>query len=139
MDYEPPQCLAKPLDVPSKLLMGAGPSNAAENVLRAGALPLLGHLHTEFVQVLIPFNSYNVKQGIQYAFQTKNPLTLAISGTGHAGMEAALCNLIERNDVVLIGINGIWGERAADMANRQGTHSFSPLFLDVYLIVNFRS
>lgn len=81
----------------------------------------------------------DVKQGIQYAFQTKNLLTLAISGTGHAGMEAALCNLIERNDVVLIGINGIWGERAADMANRQGTHSFSPLFLDVYLIVNFRS
>jgi alanine-glyoxylate transaminase/serine-glyoxylate transaminase/serine-pyruvate transaminase len=63
----------------------------------------------------------DVKQGIQYAFQTKNTLTLAISGTGHAGMEAALCNLIERNDVVLIGINGIWGERAADMANRQGT------------------
>lgn len=62
----------------------------------------------------------DVKQGIQYAFQTKNNLTLAISGTGHAGMEAALCNLIERNDVVLIGINGIWGERAADMANRQG-------------------
>lgn len=62
----------------------------------------------------------DVKQGIQYAFQTNNPLTLAISGTGHAGMEAALCNLIERTDVVLIGINGIWGERAADIANRQG-------------------
>lgn len=61
-----------------------------------------------------------VKEGIQYAFQTKNPLTLAISGTGHAGMEAAMCNLVERNDVVLIGVNGIWGERAADMAMRQG-------------------
>ena len=68
MDYEPPQCLAKPLDVPSKLLMGAGPSNAAENVLRAGALPLLGHLHTEFVQVLLPFNSYNDKPAIRKSF-----------------------------------------------------------------------
>ncbi|KAK4023801.1 hypothetical protein OUZ56_009200 [Daphnia magna] len=115
VDYQPPECLSKPIEVPSKLLMGAGPSNAAENVLRAGSLPLLGHLHTEFVQIMD-----DVKQGIQYAFQTKNNLTLAISGTGHAGMEAALCNLIERNDVVLIGINGIWGERAADMANRQG-------------------
>jgi alanine-glyoxylate transaminase / serine-glyoxylate transaminase / serine-pyruvate transaminase len=62
----------------------------------------------------------DVKEGLQYAFQTKNPLTLAISGTGHAGMEAALCNLIERGDVVLVGINGIWGERASDMARRQG-------------------
>ena len=63
----------------------------------------------------------DVKDGLQYAFQTKNNLTLAISGTGHAGMEAALVNLLERGDVILIGINGIWGERAADMANRQGT------------------
>ncbi|XP_046650671.1 alanine--glyoxylate aminotransferase-like [Daphnia pulicaria] len=115
VDYQPPQCLSRPIEVPSKLLMGAGPSNAAENVLKAGSLPLLGHLHTEFTQIMD-----DVKQGIQYAFQTTNTLTLAISGTGHAGMEAALCNLIERNDVVLIGINGIWGERAADMANRQG-------------------
>lgn len=51
LDCQPPQCLAKPLDVPSKLLMGAGPSNAADQVLKAGSLPLLGHLHTEFVQV----------------------------------------------------------------------------------------
>lgn len=62
----------------------------------------------------------DVKAGIQYAFQTKNPVTLAISGTGHAGMEAALVNLVERGDVVLVGVNGIWGERASDMANRQG-------------------
>ena len=88
----------------------------------------------------------DVKQGIQYAFQTKNTLTLAISGTVHAGMEAALCNLIERNDVVLIGINGIWGERAADMANRQGRslcvltcslklHSQSSIFCFCFFII----
>lgn len=51
VDYQPPQCLSRPIEVPSKLLMGAGPSNAAENVLKAGSLPLLGHLHTEFTQV----------------------------------------------------------------------------------------
>ena len=74
----------------------------------------------------------DVKAGIQYAFQTRNPLTLAISGTGHAGMEAALCNLVERGDVVLVGVNGIWGERASDMAMRQGSlnrYSFSVLYL----------
>lgn len=53
VDYAPPQCLAKPIEVPSKLLMGAGPSNAAERVLKAGSLPLLGHLHAEFVKVHI--------------------------------------------------------------------------------------
>lgn len=53
VDFQPPQCLAKPIAVPSKLLMGAGPSNAAENVLKAGSLPLLGHLHTEFTQVIL--------------------------------------------------------------------------------------
>ena len=63
----------------------------------------------------------DVKEGIQYAFQTKNSLTLAISGTGHAGMEAALVNLVEPGTVVLVGVNGIWGDRASDMANRQGT------------------
>ena len=53
LDVEPPKCLATPLTVPTKLLMGAGPSNAAESVLRAGALPLLGHLHTEFIKVIL--------------------------------------------------------------------------------------
>jgi hypothetical protein len=60
VDYQPPQCLSRPIEVPSKLLMGAGPSNAAENVLKAGSLPLLGHLHTEFIQVLHFFFKKNV-------------------------------------------------------------------------------
>ena len=61
-----------------------------------------------------------VKLGIQYVFQTKNPLTLAISASGHGGMEAAMSNLIEPGDIVLIAIHGIWGQRAADMAVRYG-------------------
>lgn len=62
-----------------------------------------------------------IKAGIQYAFQTRNRLTLAVSGTGHCAMEAALLNLLERGDTVLVAINGIWGQRAADIAGRLGT------------------
>lgn len=61
-----------------------------------------------------------IKLGIQYAFQTQNPLTLAISGSGHCAMEAALMNAVERGDVVLVAVNGIWGERAADISERLG-------------------
>jgi alanine-glyoxylate transaminase / serine-glyoxylate transaminase / serine-pyruvate transaminase len=53
-------------------------------------------------------------------FQTKNDLTLCVSAPGHGGMEAGFCNLIEDGDVVLIAVNGLWGERAADMAKRLG-------------------
>jgi len=61
-----------------------------------------------------------VKEGIKYIFQTLNDATMCISGSGHSGMEAALCNLIEDGDVVLMGITGMWGHRAADMARRYG-------------------
>lgn len=61
-----------------------------------------------------------IKAGIQYAFQTRNRLTLAISGSGHCAMEAALFNLLEQGDTVLVAINGIWGQRAADIARRLG-------------------
>ena len=49
------------------------------------------------------------KSGIQYIFQTRSPYTFAISGTGHAGMEAAVVNLVEPGDVVAVATNGIWG------------------------------
>lgn len=62
----------------------------------------------------------DIKEGLKYVFQTKNPLTLCISASGHGGMEAALCNLIEEGDVVLCGVTGLWGKRAADMATRYG-------------------
>lgn len=62
----------------------------------------------------------DVKEGIKYIFQTKNELTLALSASGHGGMEAVLCNLLETDDKVLVAVNGIWGERAADMAQRNG-------------------
>jgi len=61
-----------------------------------------------------------IKVGIQYIFQTQNPLTLAISGTGHCAMEAAFLNMVEQGDKVLVAVNGFWGERATDITKRLG-------------------
>jgi len=111
-----PKSLMKPLDLPHKLLMGPGPSNCPPRVLAAGALPMIGHLHPEFIKIMD-----EVKEGIQYAFQTKNEWTFAISGTGHAAMEASVANLLEPGDVALVCQNGIWGQRLADMVERNGS------------------
>lgn len=62
----------------------------------------------------------DIKSGIQYMFQTRNHMTFAISGTGHTAMECAIFNAVEAGDSVLMAVNGIWGERAADMAERVG-------------------
>lgn len=111
----PPQSLMKPMDFPQKLLMGPGPSNCPPRVLNASALPLLGHLHPEFTQIMD-----EVKAGIQYAFQTKNQWTVCVSGTGHGAMEAACTNLLEPGETVLVCENGLWGQRFADMCTRNG-------------------
>ncbi|NWQ81459.1 SPYA protein, partial [Columbina picui] len=109
----PPQGLLRPLVVPERLLLGPGPSNVPPRILAAGGRQLLGHMHPEVLQVMD-----EIKAGIQYAFQTQNRLTLAISGTGHCAMEAALLNLLEHGDTALVAVNGIWGQRAADIARR---------------------
>lgn len=59
-----------------------------------------------------------IKQGVQYLFQTRNPLTLALTGSGHCALEAALVNLLEEGDPVLVGVNGIWGQRAVEIGER---------------------
>ncbi|GLH11059.1 Serine--pyruvate aminotransferase [Gryllus bimaculatus] len=112
---KPPNSLSRPLFVPQKLLMGPGPTNSSPRVLKAMGLPILGHMHKECINVMD-----EIKEGLQFVFQTKNPVTLAISSSGHGGMEAAMCNLIEPGDTVLIAVNGIWGERASDIAHRYG-------------------
>lgn len=61
-----------------------------------------------------------IQAGLRYLFQTSSNYTLLASGTGHAGMEMAVANLLEPGDTVLVGVNGIWGERVADMAERFG-------------------
>ena len=62
----------------------------------------------------------DIKAGVQYIFQTNNPMTLALSATGHAAMECVMTNMLEPGRTVLIANNGIWGIRSADMARRQG-------------------
>ncbi|KAM8953869.1 alanine--glyoxylate aminotransferase [Pelodytes ibericus] len=111
----PPPGLLQPLNVPQRLLLGPGPSNVPPRLQAAGALQIIGHMHPEMFQIMD-----EIKQGIQYAFQTKNNLTLAVSGSGHCAMETALFNVVEKGDVVLIAVKGIWGERAADIAGRIG-------------------
>lgn len=103
------------LDLSPRILLGPGPSMVSPRVLRAMATPLVGHLDPEFLAVM-----NQVQQLLRYVFQTKNELTIPVSGTGSAGMEAALVNFIEPGDNVLIGVNGYFGERLCDMASRLG-------------------
>ncbi|GIY05256.1 serine--pyruvate aminotransferase [Caerostris extrusa] len=112
---KPPQALKLPLNVPSKLLLGPGPSNCPKRVLNAASMKMLGHLDEDFVKIMD-----EVKTGIQYAFQTTNKMTFAISGTGHCAMETAICNVIEPGDKLLIASSGIWGDRALEIALRNG-------------------
>nr|XP_020643104.1 serine--pyruvate aminotransferase [Pogona vitticeps] len=111
----PPPPLLQPLSVPDRLLLGPGPSNPPPRILSAGGRQLIGHMHKEMIQIMD-----EIKLGIQYAFQTKNPLTLAVSGTGHCAMEAAVLNMVEQGDKVLVAVNGFWGERVTDIAKRLG-------------------
>ncbi|KAK3104534.1 hypothetical protein FSP39_004412 [Pinctada imbricata] len=111
----PPECLLKPMVFPQKLMMGPGPSNCPPRVLNACAMPILGHLHPEFTKIMD-----EVKAGIKYMFQTQNEWTVCVSGTGHAAMEAACCNLLESGENTLVCCNGLWGERFSDMAERNG-------------------
>lgn len=84
-------------------------------MLAAGSLRMIGHMQKEMLQIM-----EEIKQGIQYVFQTRNPLTLVVSGSGHCAMETALFNLLEPGDSFLTGTNGIWGMRAAEIADRIG-------------------
>jgi alanine-glyoxylate transaminase/serine-glyoxylate transaminase/serine-pyruvate transaminase len=98
-----------------RVLMGPGPSNAYPEVTAALGRPLLGHLDPEFLSILD-----ETCDGLRAVFRTANSLTLPISGTGSAGMEAAFVNLVEPGDPVVIGVNGLFGERMCDVAGRCG-------------------
>ena len=103
------------LIVPPRVLLGPGPSKANARVLKAMTTPMLGYLDTEFVQVMDDTVGL-----LRRVFGTKNRLTLPVSGTGTAGMEAALTNVIEPGDGVVVGVKGYFGERIADIAARCG-------------------
>ena len=109
------QHLYSDLNTSSRTLLGPGPSMVAPRVLKAMATPLLGHLDPEFLVVMD-----EERHLLRSVFQTHNEMTLAIQGTGSAGMEAALSNFIEPGDNVLIAIMGFFGERLYEMAIRYG-------------------
>ena len=98
-----------------RVLMGPGPSNVYPEVVAALGRPVLGHLDPEFLQLLD-----ETCERLRTVFRTTSRLTIPVSGTGSAGMEAALVNVVHRGDVVVVGINGLFGERMADIADRQG-------------------
>ncbi|XP_012277762.1 serine--pyruvate aminotransferase [Orussus abietinus] len=112
---EAPKELLKPLHIPDRILMGPGPSNCSQRVLESLRNQVLGHLHPETLQLMD-----EIKAGLRYAFQTNNRLTLALSASGHAGMEAGLENILEPGETLLVTTSSIWGERAAEMADRIG-------------------
>lgn len=103
------------LIIPPRLLMGPGPSTVDPRVLRAQSIPLLGHLDPIFVDLMD-----RTQELLRYVFQTQNALTFPVSGTGSAAMEAAIANMVEPGDPVLVCINGYFGMRMADMAERYG-------------------
>lgn len=98
-----------------RILLGPGPSMVHPRVYHALAMPTIGHLDPEYLTIM-----NEVQVLLRYVFQTQNQLTIPVSGTGSAGMEAALCNFIEPGDAVLIAVNGYFGERLCDMASRYG-------------------
>jgi alanine-glyoxylate transaminase/serine-glyoxylate transaminase/serine-pyruvate transaminase len=95
--------------------MGPGPCNPYPEVATAFARPLLGHLDPEFIGLLDETN-----ERLRTVFGTGNALTFPVSGTGSAGMEAAFVNVVRPGDVVVIGVNGVFGERMCDVAGRCG-------------------
>ncbi|MCJ7541078.1 MAG: alanine--glyoxylate aminotransferase family protein [Desulfobacterales bacterium] len=98
-----------------RILMGPGPSNVPSRILQAMAAPCIGHLDPYFLSMMD-----EVQQLLRHLFQTNNPLTIPVSGTGSAGMETCLVNLIEPGDEVVVCVNGVFGTRMADIVNRIG-------------------
>ena len=95
--------------------MGPGPSDVAPSVLSAMAQPLVGHLDPTFINMM-----EEIKGMLRKVFLTENEMTFPISGTGSAGMEFCFANLVEPGDEVVIGINGVFGTRMAEVAKRCG-------------------
>ncbi len=102
-------------EIPSRLLMGPGPSNVPSSVLEALSSPTIGHLDPAFLEVMD-----QVQEMLRAVLLTDNPFTIAVSGTGSAAMEAAVDNLVEPGDRVIVGVNGVFGTRLVDMAGRAG-------------------
>lgn len=99
----------------NRILMGPGPSNVNPRVLEALKRPTIGHLDPQFIELMD-----DIKQLLQYTFQTDSNATIALSGPGSLGMEASLVNLIEPEDKVLIGIGGYFAGRMKQIVEKIG-------------------
>ena len=100
---------------PARVLMGPGPSDVARSVLEAMGAPTIGHLDPAFLQLLDELRAM-----LREVLVTSNELTMPMSGTGSAGMETCVVNLVEPGDRVLVGANGVFGQRLAEVARRAG-------------------
>jgi len=100
---------------PKRTLMGPGPSNVSARVLLAMSRPTIGHLDPEFLKLMD-----RISGQLRVVFGTTNELTIPISGTGSAGMETAFVNMLEPGDEAIIGVNGVFGQRMVDVAERIG-------------------
>lgn len=107
--------VAPPLNPPVRILMGPGPSDIHPRVLEALGRGTVGHLDPYYLEIM-----NDMQRMLQTLFRTKNAMTLAISGTGSAGMEATVVNLIEPGDSMVVCVNGVFGGRMVDVAERAG-------------------
>ncbi len=98
-----------------RVLLGPGPSNLHPRVFRAMASPTLGYLDPEFLAVMD-----QTMVLLRHLFQTENELSITLPGTGMSGMEAAVCNVVEPGDEVVVGIHGFFGQRVAEIVERHG-------------------
>src|SRR6476620_5324563 len=103
------------IPIPQRTLMGPGPSDVHPRVLKALATHTIGHLDPVFLQLMD-----EIRQKLREVFKTTNEMTLAVSGTGSAGMETLFANLVEPGDKMLVCVNGVFGGRMVDVAQRAG-------------------
>jgi alanine-glyoxylate transaminase/serine-glyoxylate transaminase/serine-pyruvate transaminase len=110
-----PITIPNPVDPPRITLLGPGPSETPPSILAALGKPTLGHLDPRFLAIMD-----EIAEMLRVAFGTTNRTTLPISGTGSAGMETCVMNLVEPGDAVLVGVNGVFGGRLCEVASRAG-------------------
>ena len=110
-----PDSAPRLLDTPKRTLLGPGPANVHPRVEEALARSVIGHMDPRFIDVLEEVCAMQ-----RAVFRTKNDATIAVSGTGSAGMEAAVCNVVEPGDNVVIGMHGFFGGRIGEMVERYG-------------------
>lgn len=104
-----------PVTPPQRVLLGPGPSDVPPRVLAAMSAPTIGHLDPEYLKIMD-----ETRAMIKAVYSTSNEMTMATSGTGSAGMEMCVVNLIEAGDEMIVCVNGVFGTRMRDVAERAG-------------------